>query len=125
MISPPCPAVGTFIVAKMLCRSLSWMGWDGLVAPAERAGPAGVLGVGAGEGATVADGVMGVVGTWEEPRRVGAEVDDGVAAVDWLRELKMKEEYFSCHWIRYDIPYPSYYRLLPGRWAASSWNSTS
>ncbi len=66
------------------------MGWDGLVAPAERAGPAGVLGVGAGEGATVADGVMGVVGTWEEPRRVGAEVDDGVAAVDWLRELKMK-----------------------------------
>lgn len=52
------------------------------MAPAERAGPAGVLGVGAGEAATVAVGVMGVVGTWEEPRRVGAEVDDGVAAVD-------------------------------------------
>lgn len=52
------------------------------MAPAERAGPAGVLGVGAGAGeaVTVADGVTGVLGTWEEPRRTGAEVDDGVAA---------------------------------------------
>lgn len=50
------------------------------MAPAERAGPAGVLGVGAGEAVTVADGVTGVLGTWEEPRRTGAEVDDGVAA---------------------------------------------
>lgn len=76
------------MVARMLCRSLSWMGCVGLAAAAAaaaaaREGTAGVEGVVAvGE---VGKGVMGVVGTWEEPRRLAAEVEVGVTAVDGLR----------------------------------------
>lgn len=33
-LSPPWPLEGTFMVARMLCRSLSWMGWAGLADPA-------------------------------------------------------------------------------------------
>ena len=74
------------MVARMLCRSLSWMGCVGLAAPDAREDTAGVEGVVAvGEAAEVAEGVMGVVGTWEEPRRLAAEVEVGVTAVDGLR----------------------------------------
>lgn len=46
-------------------------------------GVEGVLAV--GEAAVVAEGVMGVVGTWEEPRRgAEAEVEVGVTAVEGL-----------------------------------------
>lgn len=70
----------------MLCRSLSWMGCVGLAAPAARELTVGVEGVVAvGEPAEVAEGVMGVVGTWEEPSRLVAEVEVGVTAVDGLR----------------------------------------
>lgn len=75
------------MVARMLCRSLSWMGCVGLAAPAARVDTAGVEGVVAvGEAAEVAEGVMGVVGTWEEPSRLVAEVEVGVTAVDGLKE---------------------------------------
>lgn len=74
------------MVARMLCRSLSWMGCVGLAAPASREDTAGVEGVVAvGEAAEVAEGVMGVVGNWEEPRRGAAEVEVGVTAVDGLK----------------------------------------
>lgn len=74
------------MVARMLCRSLSWMGCVGLAAPAAREDTAGVEGVVAvGEAVEVAEGVMGVVGTWEEPRRGAAEVEVGVTAVDGLK----------------------------------------
>lgn len=76
------------MVARMLCRSLSWIGCVGLAAPAPRedtaAGVEGVVAV--GEAAEVAEGVMGVVGTWEEPSRLAAEVEVGVTAVDGLKE---------------------------------------
>lgn len=61
--SPPCPAAGTFMVARIFCRSLSWIGWVGLVAPAEGAAAAGVVGVVSGEAPVPAEGVVGVVGT--------------------------------------------------------------
>lgn len=74
------------MVARMLCRSLSWMGCVGLVAPAATDDTAGVEGVVAvGEATVVAEGVMGVVGTWVEPSRLAAEVEVGVTAVDGLR----------------------------------------
>lgn len=61
------------------------MGCVGFAAPAAREDTAGVVGVVAvGEAAEVAEGVMGVVGTWEEPRRLAAEVEVGVTAVDGL-----------------------------------------
>lgn len=74
------------MVARMLCRSLSWMGCVGLAAAAAAAAvAAGVEGVVAvGEAAEVARGVMGVVGTWDEPSRLAAEVEVGVTAVDGL-----------------------------------------
>lgn len=85
--SPPWPLAGTFMVARMLCRSLSWMGCVGLAAAAATEVTAGVEGVVAvGEAAEVAEGVMGVVGTWEEPSRVAVEVEVGVTAVEGLRE---------------------------------------
>lgn len=75
------------MVARMLCRSLSWMGCVGLAAPAAREDATGVDGVVAvGDAAEVAEGVMGVVGTWEEPGRPAAEVAVGVTAVDGLKE---------------------------------------
>lgn len=80
--SPPCPAAGTFMVARILCRSLSWMGWVGLAAPAAMEGATGMVGEAMGDATLVADGVMGVVGTWEEPSRVAAEVEVGVTAGD-------------------------------------------
>lgn len=86
--SPPWLLAGTFIVARMLCRSLSWMGCAGLAAPAARvvsvAGVEGVVAV--GEDPEVAEGVMGVVGAWEELSRLAAEVEVGVTAVDGLKE---------------------------------------
>lgn len=83
--SPPWLLAGTFMVARMLCRSLSWMGCVGLAAAAATEDTAGVEGVVAvGEAAEVAEGVMGVVGTWEEPSRLAAEVEVGVTAVDGL-----------------------------------------
>lgn len=73
------------MVARMLCRSLSWMGWAGLAAAAAWEDGAGVEGVVAvGEAVEVAEGVMGVVGTCEELTRLAAEVEVGVAAVDGL-----------------------------------------
>lgn len=73
------------MVARILCRSLSWMGCVGFTATAPPEGGAGVEGVLAvGEVAEVAEGVMGVVGTWEEPRRPAAEAEVGVTAVDGL-----------------------------------------
>ena len=90
--SPPWLLEGTFMVARMLCRSLSWMGWAGLAdAPAceDGAGVEGVVAV--GEAVEVAEGVMGVVGTCEELTRLAAEVEVGVAAVDGL-EGKCQEE---------------------------------
>ena len=53
--SPPWPLAGTFMVARMLWRSLSWMG---LLASAAGAGPDGVVGVAAGDAAVVAEGVV-------------------------------------------------------------------
>lgn len=80
------------MVARMLCRSLSWMGWVGLADPAAWEDGAGVDGVVAvGEAVEVAEGVMGVmgvVGTCEEVTRLAAEVEVGVAAVDGLGEKK-------------------------------------
>lgn len=59
----------------------------GLAPPAAREDTAGVEGVVAvGEAAEVAEGVMGVVGTWEEPSRLVAEVEVGVTAVDGLKK---------------------------------------
>lgn len=78
----------------MLCRSLSWMGCAGLAAaPAVRevtvgGGEEEVVGVGVGEAAVVATGVMGVVGTWEALRRLVAKVEVGVTAVEGLRGRK-------------------------------------
>lgn len=83
--SPPWLVAGTFIVARMLCRSLSCIGCVVLEAPAAREVAAGVEGVViVGEAAEVAEGVMGVVGTWDEPRRLTVEVEVGVTAVDGL-----------------------------------------
>lgn len=79
------------MVARIFCRSLSWIGWVGLVTAAGAAGAAGVGGVVMGEVPVAAEGVVGVVGTWEEPIRVAAEVEEGVAAADWLRELKKRD----------------------------------
>lgn len=63
----------------------------GLAAPAARVDTAGVDGVVAvGEAAEVAEGVMGVVGTWEEPSRLAAEVEVGVTAVEGLRQDRKK-----------------------------------
>lgn len=57
----------------------------GLAAAAATEDTAGVDGVVAvGEATEVAEGVMGVVGTWEEPSRLAAEVEVGVTAVDGL-----------------------------------------
>lgn len=88
---PPDPSVGmagTFMVARMLWRSLSWMGCVLDAGPAGREGvwAAGVVGVTVGEPLEVAAGVTGVVGAWVELRRA-ADPEDGVAAADWLREL--------------------------------------
>lgn len=98
--SPPWPeaaALGTFIVARMLCRSLSWMGWVGLATDMGAAGvwAAGVVGVTVGEVAAGAKsaGVTGVVVAWAELLlRAPPEPEDGVAAADWLRELARGEE---------------------------------
>lgn len=51
-------------MAKMLCRSLSWMGCVGLPTPAatEEVWGAGVVGVNVGESVEVTAGVTGVVG---------------------------------------------------------------
>lgn len=86
------------MVARMLCRSLSWMGCVGLAAPAARevtAGDEGVVAV--GEAAEVAEGVMGVVGTWEEPSRLAAEVEVGVTAVDGLKGERGKNMFCTSH----------------------------
>lgn len=92
---PPWPLAGTFMVARMLCRSLSWMGWAGLADPAAWEDGTGVDGVVAvGEAVEVAEGVtgvMGVVGTCEELTRLAAEVEVGVAAVDGLGEKNSQE----------------------------------
>lgn len=69
------------------------MGWVGLVAPAEGAGAAGVVGVVTGDAPVAAEGVVGVVGTWDELRRGAADVEDGVTAVDWLRELEKRGKF--------------------------------
>lgn len=37
-----------------------------------------------------AAGVTGVVGAWEEELSLGALPDEGVAAADWLRELRRR-----------------------------------
>lgn len=85
------------MVARMLCRSLSWMGWAGLADPAAWEDGAGVDGVVAvGEAVEVAEGVMGVmgvVGTCEELTRLAAEVEVGVAAVDGLGREKNSQEW--------------------------------
>ena len=61
----------------------------GLVAPAERGGTAGVEGLLVGEAAEVADGVMGVVGTWDEPSLVAADVEVGLTAEVGLKVRKI------------------------------------
>lgn len=96
-VSPPCPSVlmvGTFIVARMLCRSLSWMGCVGLPTPAarEELWEAGVVGVKVGESVEVAAGVSGVVGAWVELKRA-ADPEEGVAAADWLWEFWKCKDY--------------------------------
>lgn len=87
------------MVARMLCRSLSWIGCAGLAAPAAAAaeeGTAGVEGVEAGgEAAEAAEGVMGVVGTWVEPSRLAFEVEVGVTAVDGLRGRKQQSALYK------------------------------
>lgn len=75
---PPGPA-GTFIVARMLCRSLSWMGWVGLAAVLVP-----LPGLGAGLG-LVAEAAAGAEGAGVA--RAEEAVEDGVTAADWLREL--------------------------------------
>ena len=80
------------MVARMLCRSLSWMGWVGLPTAAGTRGvwaAAGVVGVTVGEVAEGAAGVTGVVGAWAELILVVPEPEEGVTAADWLRELDM------------------------------------
>lgn len=76
---PPGPA-GTFIVARMLCRSLSWMGWVGLAAVLV---PLPELGAGLGLVAEAAAGAEGA-----GVARAEEAVEDGVTAADWLRELQ-------------------------------------
>lgn len=79
------------MVARMLCRSLSWMGCVGVTAPAAREDTAGVVGVVVvGEAAEVG---MGVVGAWEEPPRLAVEV--GVA-VGGLKETRRRTPP-TCH----------------------------
>jgi len=83
------------MVARMLCRSLSWMGCAGLAAPAATEETAGVEGVVAvGEASEVAEGVMGVVGTGVESSRLVAEVEVevGVTAVDGLRGERKRSQ---------------------------------
>lgn len=75
---PPGPA-GTLMVARMLCRSLSWMGWAGLAAVLA---PSPELGAGLGLVAEAAAGAEGA-----GVARVEEVVEDGVTAADWLREL--------------------------------------
>lgn len=75
---PPGPA-GTFMVARMLWRSLSWMGWVGLAAVLV---PLPELGAGLGLVAEAAAGAEGA-----GVARVEEAVEDGVTAADWLREL--------------------------------------
>lgn len=74
----PGPA-GTFIVARMLWRSLSWMGWVGLAAVLA---PLPELGAGLGLVAEAAAGAEGA-----GVARAEEVVEDGVTAADWLREL--------------------------------------
>lgn len=90
-VSPPGPSAamaGTFMVARILWRSLSWMGCVLEAGPAGMEGvwAAGVVGVTVGELVEVAAGVTGVVGAWVELMRA-ADPEEGVAAADWLREL--------------------------------------
>ena len=61
----------------------------GLEAPAERGGTAGEEGLLVGEAAEVADGVMGVVGTWDEPSLVAADVEVGLTAEVGLKVRKL------------------------------------
>lgn len=75
---PPGPA-GTFMVARMLWRSLSWMGWVGLAAVLVP-----LPGLGAGLG-LVAEAAAGAEGAGVA--RAEEAVEDGVTAADWLREL--------------------------------------
>ena len=82
---PPGPA-GTLMVARMLCRSLSWMGWAGLAAVLA---PSPELGAGLGLVAEAAAGAEGA-----GVARVEEVVEDGVTAADWLRELGRARE----HW---------------------------
>lgn len=61
------------MVARILRRSLSWIGWVGLAAPAAREGATGVAGEAMGDNALVVDGVMGDRRRlrwteWERPR---------------------------------------------------------
>lgn len=77
---PPAGPAGTFIVARMLWRSLSWMGWVGLAAVLA---PFPELGAGLGLVAEAAAGAEGA-----GVARVEEVVDDGVTAADWLRELR-------------------------------------
>lgn len=77
---PPAGPAGTFIVARMLWRSLSWMGWVGLAAVLA---PFPELGAGLGLVAEAAAGAEGA-----GVARVEEVVDDGVTAADWLRELE-------------------------------------
>lgn len=81
----------------------------GLAAPAAREDTAGVEGVVAvGEAAEVAEGVMGVVGTWEEPSRLAVEVEVGVTAVDGLKGEREKKHvlYIPHHWTQ-DTIFPA------------------
>lgn len=74
------------MVARMLCRSLSWMGWAGLAAVLA---PSPELGAGLGLVAEAAAGAEGA-----GVARVEEVVEDGVTAADWLRELGRARE----HW---------------------------
>lgn len=66
------------------------MGCVGFAGPAASEDTTGVEGVVAvGEATVVEDGVMGVVGTWDEPSRLVAELEVGVTAVDGLRKEKI------------------------------------
>lgn len=67
-------------MARILCKSLSWMGCAGLVAVLA---PFPELGAGLGLGTAAA--TAGAVGAGVA--RAEEVADDGVAAADWLREL--------------------------------------
>lgn len=84
---PPAGPAGTFIVARMLWRSLSWMGWVGLAAVLV---PLPELGAGLGLVTEAAAGAEGA-----GVARVEEVVEDGVAAADWLRELGERGQRWS------------------------------